>query len=101
MQKIQIDFQKMKQEKKFKNALDRNIENNLKYWERVKKELEAKETQAKNIKFREEMLRKIKANNYRMEKEKLMGILHNTVIPRATHNLIQKRIDEIKSFNIV
>ena len=100
MTSIKIDYAKLKAEKKFKTALDRNIENNLKYWKQVKDELEMRETKAKNIRVREEILQKQKADNYRREKERLLSILHNHSIPHATVNVIQNRLNEIKNFGI-
>lgn len=100
MTRIQIDHVKARQEKKWKTALDRSIENNLKYWKRVKEELDAKETKAKNIFYRDQMLQKQKADNYRREKERLLSILHNQSIPNATHNLIERRLKEIQNFVI-
>ena len=100
MSGIKIDHAKLKAEKKFKTALDRNIENNLKYWKQVKDELEMRETKAKNIRVREQILQKQKSDNYRREKERLLSILHNHSIPHATVNVIQNRLNEIKNFGI-
>ena len=100
MTRLIFDHARAKQEKKFKTALERNIENNLKYWKRVKEELEMRETQAKNIRVRDQILQKQKADNYRREKERLLSILHNHSIPHATVNVIQNRLNEIKNFGI-
>tara|TARA_X000000368_G_scaffold401464_1_gene374388 strand:- start:1369 stop:1674 length:306 start_codon:yes stop_codon:yes gene_type:complete len=97
---IKLDHAKHMQEKKFKSQLDRNIENNLKYWKRVKEELEMRDTKAKSIRVREQILQKQKADNYRREKERLLSILHNQSIPMASVNVIQNRLNEIKNFGI-
>ena len=100
MASIKIDHAKLKTEKKFKTQLQRNIENNLKYWKQVRDELEMRETKARNIRVREQILKKQNADNYRREKERLLSILHNHSIPHATINLIQNRLNEIKNFDI-
>ena len=71
------------------------------YWKRVKNQLEAHELKAKSINFRNNLIQGQKTLNYKLEYDRLRGILSHTVINQQTKDNINKRTDDLKKFIFV
>jgi len=71
------------------------------YWKRVKNQLEQQELKAKSINFRNKLLQSQKTLNYKLEYDRLRGVLAHTTINQQTIDNINKRTDELKKFIFV
>ncbi len=69
---------------------------NLEYFKRMKDILEAHETKAKNILFRNAIIDNQKRINYENEKNRLMGELSKVNLDDKTKEALHKRINKIK-----
>jgi hypothetical protein len=69
---------------------------NLNYFKQMKDLLEAHETKAKNILFRNTILDNQKKINYENEKSRLMGELSKVNLDYTTKEALNKRINKIK-----
>ena len=71
------------------------------YWKRVKNNLEAQELKTKSIHFRNKLLQDQKSLNYRMEYDRLRGVLAHTVLNQQTKANVEARTAKLKSFIFV
>ena len=71
------------------------------YWRRVKNQLQQQELKAKSINFRNKLLESQKTMNYKLEYDRLRGILAHTVLNQQTTENINKRTDDLKKFIFV
>ena len=75
--------------------LERDIRNRPTYFKRIKEMLEAHELKAKNIHFRNKLMRDRKRASYQNEYDRLRGAIENTVVSQHTREIIEKRKDEL------
>ena len=71
------------------------------YWKRVKNQLQQQELKAKSIHFRNKLLSDQKLLNYKLEYDRLRGVLSDTTINQQTIDNINKRTSEFKKFIFV
>ena len=71
------------------------------YWRRVKNQLEQHELKAKSINFRNKLLESQKTMNYKLEYDRLRGILEHTVLNQQTKANVEARTKKLKSFIFV
>ena len=71
------------------------------YWKRVKNQLEAHELKAKSINFRNNLIQGQKTLNYKLEYDRLRGVLAHTVLNQQTKDNVEARTAKLKSFIFV
>ena len=71
------------------------------YWKRVKNQLEQQELKTKSINFRNKLLQDQKTMNYKLEYDRLRGILEHTVLNQQTKANVEARTTKLKSFIFV
>ena len=71
------------------------------YWKRVKNQLQQQELKAKSINFRNKLLQDQKTMNYKLEYDRLRGVLAHSVLNQQTKVNINKRTDDLKKFIFV
>ena len=71
------------------------------YWKRVKNQLEQQELKTKSINFRNKLLQDQKTMNYKLEYDRLRGILSHTVLNQQTKDNVEARTAKLKSFIFV
>ncbi len=71
------------------------------YWKRVKNQLEKQDLKAKSIHFRNKLLQDQQTMNYRLEYDRLRGILSHTVLNQQTKANVEARTAKLKSFIFV
>ena len=71
------------------------------YWKRVKNQLQQQELKAKSINFRNKLLSDQKTLNYKLEYDRLRGVLAHSVLNQQTKVNINKRTDDLKKFIFV
>ena len=71
------------------------------YWKRVKNQLEQQELKTKSINFRNKLLQDQKTMNYKLEYDRLRGILEHTVLNQQTKDNVEARTAKLKSFIFV
>ena len=67
------------------------ITNNLAYYKRVQKEIDARKTKASLILLRKQWIDKQNINNYQNEYDRIRGILSNSVTGELTNDKLNKR----------
>ena len=71
------------------------------YWKRVKNQLQQQELKAKSIHFRNKLLSDQKLLNYKLEYDRLRGVLAHTVLNQQTKDNVEARTTKLKSFIFV
>ena len=71
------------------------------YWKRVKNQLEQQDLKAKSIHFRNKLIQDQKTMNYKLEYDRLRGILEHTVLNQQTKANVEARTTKLKSFIFV
>ena len=71
------------------------------YWRRVKNQLEQYELKAKSINFRNNLIQGQKTLNYKLEYDRLRGVLAHTVLNQQTKDNVEARTAKLKSFIFV
>ena len=78
------------------NVIDNNIKRNLKYFEHVKKNIDAQQTKSALVTLRNEWLKKQKIKNYESEYNRLIGELNNSVIKGKSVDRIRNRAKQLE-----
>ena len=71
------------------------------YWHRVKNQLEQQDLKVKSIHFRNKLLSDQKTMNFKLEYDRLRGILSHTVLNQQTKDNVEARTAKLKSFIFV
>ena len=73
--------------------------NHLKYFENLKKELEAKKTKLANLNYRKKLKQMQERDNYLTEIHRIRGVLsqNDSRLPIGTRERLQSRIKEIQN----
>ena len=71
------------------------------YWKRVKNQLEQQDLKVKSIHFRNKLIQNQKTMNYKLEYDRLRGILEHTVLNQQTKANVEARTKKLKSFIFV
>ena len=71
------------------------------YWKRVKNQLEQQDLKAKSINFRNNLIQGQKTLNYKLEYDRLRGVLAHTVLNQQTKDNVEARTAKLKSFIFV
>ena len=69
--------------------------NHLKYFENLKKELEAKKTKVANLNYRIKLKQMQERDNYLNEIHRIRGVLSDNRLPFGTRERMEKRLKEI------
>ena len=68
------------------------------YWKRVKNQLEQQDLKVKSIHFRNKLLSDQKTMNFKLEYDRLRGVLAHTVLNQQTKDNVEARTAKLKSF---
>ena len=71
------------------------------YWKRIKNQLEQQELKAKSIHFRNKLIQDQQTLNYKLEYDRLTGVLAHTVLNQQTKDNVEARTAKLKSFIFV
>ena len=71
------------------------------YWKRVKNQLEQQDLKVKSIHFRNKLIQDQQTLNYKLEYDRLRGVLAHSVLNQQTKDNINKRTDDLKKFIFV
>ena len=69
--------------------------NHLKYFENLKKELEAKKTKVANLNYRIKLKQMQERDNYLNELHRIRGVLSDNRLPIGTRDRLEKRLKNI------
>jgi hypothetical protein len=76
-------------------GLDKWSNRSLHYYKNLKNQLDAHETKARSIQFRNNVLERQKVNNYNNELDRVRGELSNTVLRGNSRDHLIKRRNEL------
>ena len=71
--------------------------NHLKYFENLKKELEAKKTKVANLNYRIKLKQQQDKENYVNEIHRIRGVLSDNRLPIGTRERLKSREEELKN----
>ena len=89
----------MTKPKDYRSQLD-VVRNSPHYFKMVKDMMERHELKAKSLEFRTKLLKDRRKAMYQNEYDKIKRILTHTVVPQQTKEIIQKRMKQIKKFEL-